>query len=395
MTNAPTSSQRNVVELSQERGRVVRLGADPGGLFGDPVEFARAPDGTFSKIAVPSGSQVRSAYGATSPFAATKALLRDLAGSGVVVRRSTDIRSGAGSIFRDRKSGENVIQVARNVAGRFPNPAATLAHEAGHIRNPSPATFRQYATAADRGQDAKAAILAMKQERAANRGALDLLKQYGTSRDTRNAYRAAVMPHYSSYRNEAAAALVRDRGTSINAPMVTDAVVAAYRKGASPVEIGRIVEKVRKNLIPGYADAKRSVSVANRGEFRKAFMPHIPEHRRAELERRATINRIIDASQERISRPELPYEKEVTGVARASRVLRTSPIARAAILRAAKIASGAAVGGYLGYRYKGKAGVGPGIKTGAVAGLLFSQPEAHASVCAGVLFAAKLKSHFV
>ncbi len=104
--------------------------------------------------------------------------------------------------------------------------------------------------------------------------------------------------------------------------------------------------------------------------------------------RTPAIHRVIDAAKENVRRPDLPGEQQAKTVAR---VLKDSPAARAAALRLAKVGVGAGVGGVLGYRARGRKGIKPGMKAGALAGLLFSTPEARNAVRAGVMFAAKLK----
>jgi hypothetical protein len=101
-----------------------------------------------------------------------------------------------------------------------------------------------------------------------------------------------------------------------------------------------------------------------------------------------TIHRVIDAAKNNTSRPTLPGEEQTKTIAH---VLKRSPLARAALLRAIKVGATSGLGGYLGYRAKGRKGFAPAAKAGAIAGLLFSQPEPLRAVTAGVLFSMKVR----
>lgn len=192
-----------------------------------------------------------------SPHALGKALVRDLKRGGIkTVRGDWLTRGAAGGVYRDA-AGRVTIGIARKSG----TPAiSTLFHEAGHLRSRVPAA------------KGNPALYDLKTERMANRAAVGILKTYGASTAQRNAYRAAVRPAFSTYRNAAVADLVRARGvdTGYTAGAV-DAGRRALTRGAPLADVERAGEKARKRLLPDYAAAKKAVSVQHRDELRKYF----------------------------------------------------------------------------------------------------------------------------
>jgi hypothetical protein len=220
-------------------------------------------------------------------------LLRDLTRSGIA-RKRTDGSNGAGMLYRG-PTGKAMIAVARGYGG---SPLATLAHEAGHLKKPAHAVGVQAAIAGDRGQVSKAALLDLKQERMANRGAVGILKTYGVSPTTRNQYRAAVAPAFRTYRNSAASALVRERGVSTtHTASMTAAGARALAGGATLQSVDKMGEAMRKRLIPGYAATKRQVSVSNQAELKKYFQRDFEAEFIARLQKLdARLNQLVALS---------------------------------------------------------------------------------------------------
>ncbi len=141
----------------------------------------------------------------------------------------------------------------------------------------------------------------------------------------------------------AARLLFRRRGISSDASATTGAAVGALAAGA--VQWRRDSRNPRRDL------AARVQTIL--------------------FQQRAAIGRVLDATRENVSLP-VPGADEARTVAR----LAKKPLARRIGARALKVGAGAGLGYVVGRRYGGKAGA----ITGAVSGLLFSNPDVRRTV---------------
>lgn len=194
-----------------------------------------------------------------SNFAIARALRRDLRTAGIGVTRVPAVEGS--SLARDPVTRRLVIKVARG----GPAPLADLLHESGHLRK-GPAQLSKGTTPVAAARDL------LRVERAANRGALGILRALGADRSQKAAYRKAAAPGFGSYRNGLATALVAAKGVPVTYPR---AAIAAGRRaldrGASVRDVEKSGELARKRLLPGYREAKRAVGVQHRDELRKYF----------------------------------------------------------------------------------------------------------------------------
>ena len=103
-----------------------------------------------------------------------------------------------------------------------------------------------------------------------------------------------------------------------------------------------------------------------------------------------TIDRLIDATANNLPEVRYPGQDNAEAIAR---IATRTPRARKVALKLAKIAAATATGAYGGYQIRRSArAVKIGAAGGALAGLLFQDPRAQASVNAGLNHAAKYKS---
>lgn len=201
----------------------------------------------------------------TSPFQATKSLLRDLAKSKIAVTRTGGPADSANASRAFRR-----IYVARGTA----DPVAKLAHESGHMKaRPSPDDFFARMKAKVNGDAVSEARLTLKEEIGANKAAISGAKTYGVSRATVKGLRDTLKPYLGAYKSNLARELVKESGQNIynNKALKLTRTGKKIVAAASRMDLTDIYERFRKNRIPGYADAKRRVSAANQDELKKSF----------------------------------------------------------------------------------------------------------------------------